>query len=170
MYFYTITTIVFFYTLFFFITRKYLNKLISNVSKELSIPETQELSHEQKRLEFDSLKEMREFISDRTIEGWFCTRFIYGMGFILYLIIPLLGFSDHVGFKTEIPISSYLLNLTLNSSIENSLTSDKAEILKIWSWAGMSAVYGIGMLTARSISIQRLRLKYCTGKQRENWI
>lgn len=144
MIFYTFTSIVFFYTCYFFRKKQLLEELIVHASQELQITVHVELTRRQKSSYGNRLKILKEYIKyAHSLETWFYTRCIYGILFLMYCVLPVFGFNWLIDLQKDGPN-------------------------KIIVWKLMSVLYLAGLLTAISISIRTLRKKYCTEKELEN--
>ena len=162
MIFYILTLIVVLCTSYFFIVACKIDNLINAVNADLSITDKEDLDEEQKTNPPKSLQKLVKYILyGHTLRGWGHKVFFYVSGFVLYVILPLLG-KNLLGFQTDEALGEFFFSLEDGDFLIRNATV----YTEIRVWAITSIVYLGGIVISLSVSIRKLRRRFCTFLQR----
>lgn len=162
MIFYIFTFIVFLCSMYFFIMKQVIEEHIVRTNKSLGVTVNSEITREHKKSANRELRDFKDFLLyEHTAEGWQWKKIFYGILYFSYVILPLIGIYEHIGFHADRPLIVHFLSFPPGNFIEANLSN----LTEIRVWTLMSVVHTLGLITAGSLSIRKLCLRYCTEKE-----
>jgi hypothetical protein len=164
MIFYILTLIVVLCTSYFLFVANKIDILVSIVNAEFRVTNLTIFPEEHKTNPTPSLQKLVSYIlHDHTLMGWGQKVFFYACGFVFYVMLPLSGI-NLIGFQTDGSLGEFFLSIEDNSF----LIANASVHAKITTWAIVSIVYVGGVVVALSVSIRKLRRRFCTLTQRSS--
>lgn len=164
IFFYTLTLIVVLCTSYFLFVSHKIDILVSIVNAEFAVTDQTIFPEEHKANPTPSLKKLVSYILyDHTLMGWGQKVFFYACGFVFYVILPLSGI-NLIGFQTNGHLGEFFLSIEDNSF----LIANASVHAKVTTWAIVSIIYLGGVVVALSVSIRKLRRRFCTLAERSS--
>ncbi len=164
MIFYTLTLIVVLCTSYFLFVAHKIDILVGIVNAEFAVTNQSPFPEEYKTKPTPSLQKLVSYIlHDHTLMGWGQKVFFYACGFVFYVILPLSGI-NLIGFQTNGYLGEFFLSIEDNSF----LIANVSVHAKIVIWAIVSIIYLGSLVVALSVSIRKLRRRFCTLAERSN--